>query len=200
MSKIQRRRFLVVTGAVLAAPCSSFAQSAQKAHRIGFLSPDAFASTAGEQDRKMFPASLRELGYEEGKNLVIEWCWGDGKIENLSALAEELVRIKLELIVARTTGSIAAAKRATSTTPIVMLGGNFPVEIGRVENLARPGGNVTGTSYYTRELVGKQLQILKEVVPSAIRVASRGIPARHVRKALESIWEMRSNVLRQASG
>jgi len=84
MSQAQRRRFLVVTGVLLAAPFFSFAQPAQKVRQIGFLSPDAFASGTGDEARKMFPASLRKFGYEEGKNLVIEWRWGDGKVENLS--------------------------------------------------------------------------------------------------------------------
>jgi ABC-type uncharacterized transport system substrate-binding protein len=171
MSQIQRRRFLVVTGVLLAAPLLSFAQPAQKVHRIGFISPDAFASGIGEEARKMFPASLRRLGYEEGKNLFIEWRWGDGKVENLRALAEDLVRLRVDIIVARTNGPIAAAKEASRTMPIVMLNGNFPVEAGFVASLARPGGNVTGTSYYSGELQGKQLQMLKQVAPSTKRLA-----------------------------
>jgi putative ABC transport system substrate-binding protein len=119
----------------------------------------------------MFPASLRRFGYEEGKNLVIEWRWANAKPETLFELAEELVRLKVELIVARTNGPVAAAKQATRTIPVVMLNGNYPVESGLVASLARPGGNVTGTSYYSPELIGKQLQILKEVAPNTTRVA-----------------------------
>lgn len=146
MDEPHRRKFLLGAGALLAAPLTSVAQPVQKAWRIGFLSPEAFASRGGEEARKMFPASLRRFGYDEGKNLVIEWRWGNAKAETLPALAEQLVRLKVELIVARTNDPIEAAKRATRTIPIVMLNGSYPVELRLVESLARPGGNVTGTS------------------------------------------------------
>jgi putative ABC transport system substrate-binding protein len=171
MSRIRRRRLLIATGALLATPLSSFAQSTQAVRRIGFLSPDTYAAPAGQQAREMFPASLQRFGYREGKNLIIDWRWGEAKFETLPALAEELVRQKVELIVARTNGPIEAAKRATRTIPIVMLNGNYPVETGLVESLARPGGNVTGTSYQSPETLEKQLQMLKETTSSAVRVA-----------------------------
>lgn len=114
MGQAYRRRFLLGAGALLATvPLISVAQPARKPRRIGFLSPDAFASIPGKQAREMFATSLRRFGYVEGKNLVIEWRWGDAKPETLPALAEELVRLQVELIVARTNGPIAAAKRAT---------------------------------------------------------------------------------------
>jgi putative ABC transport system substrate-binding protein len=168
---MNRRDAILILTAFGAVPRSLRAQQAGKVWRIGFLSPDSFASNAGEQARKMFPASLRRLGYELGKNLEIEWRWGDGKKESLPALVEELVRIKVELIVARTSGAIMAAKQATRTIPIVMLNGNYPVELGIVESLARPGGNITGTSYQSIETGEKRLQLLKEVSPRLVSVA-----------------------------
>src|SRR5450631_288366 len=142
MRKDHRRTLLFGVAAYLAAPLASFAQPALRVRRIGFLSPDASASRTGQQARHMFPAALRRLGYEEGCNLVIEWRWSEGKVE-LPALAEELVRLKVELIVARTNDPIAAAKRATRTIPIVMLNGKYPVEMGLVQSLSRPGSNIT---------------------------------------------------------
>jgi ABC-type uncharacterized transport system substrate-binding protein len=168
----RRRDLLIASGALLAIPRYSRGQPVrQKVRRIGFLNPDAFASGAGQFAWTMFPASLRRLGYEEGKNLVIEWRWGEPGGGTLRKLAEELVRLNVEVIVARTNAPIAAAMQATRTIPIVMLNGNYPVETGFVESLARPGGNVTGTSYYSPELIGKQLQMLKDISPIAVRLA-----------------------------
>ena len=162
---MNRRDAVVSLLALCAAP--SIAQPDAKVRRIGYLSPDQ-SDAAG---RKRFSESLRRLGYEEGRNLVIEWRWGDGDGEKVAALAEELVRVKVEVIVARTNGPINAAKRATRAIPIVMLNGNYPVELGIVESLARPGGNITGTSYISAEFYEKQLQLLKEMAPRTIRVA-----------------------------
>ena len=168
---MNRRNTVIAFFALGTVPLASFAQPSQRVRRIGFLSPDASASVSGLQARRMFPTSLRRLGYEEGNNLVIEWRWGEAKSETLPALAEELVRLKVELIVARTNDPIAAAKRATRTIPIVMLNGSHPVEMGFVESLPRPGGNITGTLYSSSELIEKQIEILREVAPRAVRVA-----------------------------
>ncbi len=154
-----------------AAPRVLMAQSPGKVRRIGFLSADNLANPASQEAKTVFPASLKALGYEEGRNLVIEWRWGEAKEVSLPALAEELVRLKVELIVARTNAPIAAAMRATRVIPIVMLNASFPVEMGFVGSLARPGGNITGTSYSSPEVFEKQLQILKEIAPGAIRLA-----------------------------
>ena len=170
MNKTQRRTFLLASGALIAAPLASFAQPAPKARRIGVLSPDSANSVHGEDLRK-FSDALRPLGYEEGKNLVIEWRWGEGKPDTLPALSEELLRLNVELIVARTNGPTAAAMRATRSIPIVMLSGAYPVELGLIQSLARPGGNVTGTTYFSGGLPGKQLQMLKEIAPNLVRVA-----------------------------
>jgi putative tryptophan/tyrosine transport system substrate-binding protein len=133
---------------------------------------------------------LRELGYEEGKNIVVEWRFGDGKVDikapslssgdvsrvspSLSALATELVGLKVAVIVTGGTGPTRAAKEATSTIPIVMAQDNDPVVSGVVASLARPGGNITGLSNFAPELSSKRLEILKEVVPKLSRVAVLG--------------------------
>ena len=161
----------MVAGALLASPIADAQRAQSGRSRIGILSLDTSASIAGRQVVEMFPAALAKLGYREGDNLRIEWRWTDGKSAELSALAAGLVRLPVDVIVARTNDPIVAAKNATRSIPIVMLNGNFPVETGLVESLAHPGGNVTGTSYISPETLGKQMQVLKEVVPRARRVA-----------------------------
>jgi ABC-type uncharacterized transport system substrate-binding protein len=161
----------MLAGTLLASPIIG-AQRAEKRWRAGFLTLDTAASIAGRQTLEMFPAALAKQGYRQGSNLEIEWRWADGRSAELSELAAGLVRLPVDIIVARTNGPIVAAKNATRTIPIVMLNGNFPVETGLVESLARPGGNVTGTSYISPETLGKQMQVLKEVVPRARRVAA----------------------------
>ena len=117
---------------------------------------------------------MRELGYVEGKNIVIEWRYAEGKIDRLPALAAELVRLKVDVIVTAGPAATRAAKQATATIPIVMAFDNDPVGSGFVANLARPGGNITGLSTFAPELSGKQLELLKEIVPKLSRVAVLG--------------------------
>ena len=119
----------------------------------------------------MFPPALAKLGYTEGRNLEIVWRWADGEAADLPGLAAGLVGLPVDIMVARTNAPIVAAKNATRSIPIVMLNGNFPVETGLVASLARPGGNVTGTSYISPDTFAKQVQMLKEIVPRASRVA-----------------------------
>lgn len=168
---VTRRQFVLVLGVGVLSPYSSFAQQQAKVWRIGFLSLDTSRSDAGQLALERFPAALAKLGYGEGRNLVIEWRWADGKAADLPELAAGLVRAGVDIIVARTNESIRAAKDATRSIPIVMLNGNFPVEIGLVESLARPGGNVTGTAYVSPEIMAKQMQLLKEIVPRVRRIA-----------------------------
>lgn len=171
MRNDHRRTFILLSAALLAAPHAAIAQPAQKLRRIGFLSLDTSDSPAGQGVLKAFPAALNKLGYKVGENLVIEWRWAEGKIERLPGLAEDLVRGKVEIIVARTNDPIVAAMRATKTIPIVMFNGNLPVESKLVASLARPGGNVTGTSYIVPSMFAKQMEILKELAPRATRFA-----------------------------
>lgn len=170
---MDRRRFTLAalaSGALV--PLASLAQQPQKVRRIGVLSLDAPNAPTGQQQQRLFRESLRRFGYEEGTNLATEWRFAEGKVERLSALAEELVRLKVELILTTASNeATAVAKRATRAIPIVMHLANDPVENGLVESLARPGGNVTGTTYAPFSVIDKQFQILKEAVTGATRVA-----------------------------
>ncbi len=149
------------------------AQQPTKIPRIGYLSGASPAAFAGRVDA--FRQGLRELGYVEGKNIVIEWRYAEGKPERMSELATELVRLKVDLIVsAGGAPTTRAAKEATVTIPIVMAADSDPVGDGFVASLARPGGNITGLSRLGPELSGKQLELLKETVPRLVRAAVLG--------------------------
>ena len=168
-NKITRRAFCSM---LLALPVAARAQQATKIPRIGFLGATTLPATSARIEA--FRHGLRELGYIEGKNIVIEYRWAEGKIERLPDLAAELVRLKVDVIVTSSAAPTRAAKEATSTIPIVMANDNDPLGIGHVASLARPGGNVTGVSTYAPEISGKQLELLKEVVPKLSRVAVLG--------------------------
>src|SRR5207249_2974647 len=142
------------------------AQQAGKVYRIGYLSAPTHQSV--ERALEEFLRTLRELGWVEGKNLIIEYRWAEGKVERLPGLAAELVRRNVDVIVAPAGSAALAAKNATSSIPIVMMFPSDPVELGLVASLNRPEANVTGTSFTLGpEIFGKQLQILKETVPRA---------------------------------
>jgi putative tryptophan/tyrosine transport system substrate-binding protein len=143
-----------------------------KVPRIGYLGG---ATPSAVSDRiEAFRQGLRELGYIEGENLVIEWRPAEGKFDRLPALAAELVRLKVNIIVTGGPASTRAAKAATSTIPIVMAQDNDPVANGFVASLARPGGNITGLATLSPEIGGKRLELLKEIVPKLSRVAVLG--------------------------
>ena len=154
----------------LAAPLAAEAQQAAKVARIGYLSPHLATSP---HLREAFRQGLRDLGYVEGRNLVIEYRDAEGKVERLPALAAELVALKVDVIVTEggNTAAPLAAKQATGTLPIVFASAADPVGSGLVTSLARPGGNVTGLSALGPELVGKRLELLKQAVPGIDRVA-----------------------------
>ena len=160
------RRTLIFIVAFLVAAVVAQAQPASQVHRIGVLLHDGAPPGLLEAFRE----GLRELGYAEGKNIAIELRNAEGKNERLSALADELVRLKVEVILAVNTPSAHAAKKATKTIPIVMTRVADPVGSGLVPSLARPGGNVTGLSILPRGLAAKQIQLLREIVPSISRV------------------------------
>ncbi|HEV8531533.1 MAG TPA: ABC transporter substrate-binding protein [Methylomirabilota bacterium] len=175
---MERRIFMaVMAGGLLAAPLAAEGQQAGKILRIGFLSPSSPSDSRNPLRLGALQEGLRELGYVEGQNLSIESRWAEGKYERLPGLAAELVRLKVDVIVTYAPPAIQAAKEATATIPIVMGGVIDPVATGFVASLARPGGNITGLSLMAPELVGKQLEILKEVVPKVTRVAVLGNPA-----------------------
>jgi putative tryptophan/tyrosine transport system substrate-binding protein len=168
----------VLTAVLLSPVCSGTeAQPPTRVPRIGYLSA---SDPAGESTRsEAIRLALRDLGYVEGQNIAIEYRYAEGKIDRYAELAAELVRLKVDIIlVAGGTGVIQAAKNATKTIPIVMAGTPIdPVEIGLVDSLARPGGNVTGITLLTRELGGKRLELLKEAIPKLARVAVLYDPA-----------------------
>jgi ABC-type uncharacterized transport system substrate-binding protein len=163
--------------AMLLALCvSADAQQPGKIPRIGFLigsSPSANAARI-----EAFRQGLRDLGYIEGKNIVIEWRSAEGKVDRFPALAAELVRLNVDVIVAAGPVSTRPAKEATVTIPIVMTQDTDPVGNGFVASLARPGGNITGLSTLSPEISGKQLELLKEIVPKLSRVAVLGTSTR----------------------
>jgi putative ABC transport system substrate-binding protein len=149
-------------------------QPAGKIPRIGFLSRDLHPSDsrAAEPRRlEFFRQGLRELDYIEGKTLIIEYRYAEGRPERLPVLAEELVRLKVDIIVTDTVAPARAARKATSTIPIVMVSAGNPIQAGLVASLARPGGNVTALTGLNSELLGKRLELLKEVVPKVTRFA-----------------------------
>jgi ABC-type uncharacterized transport system substrate-binding protein len=143
------------------------AQQATKLPRVGYM----IGSLSGSAGTEAFRQGLRELGYAEGKNILIEWRADEGNRDRQRAIAAEMVQLKVDIIVAVGAGDIRAAKEATTTIPIVMIEGSDPVASGLVASLARPGGNITGLATLRPELIGKRLEILKEVVPKLSRVA-----------------------------
>jgi len=170
------RKFLRLLVATILLITASIAEAQQPAKipRIGFLSRDlhpADSRAAAPHRLEVFRQGLRELGYIEGKSIVIEYRYADGRLERLPALAEELVRLKVDIIVTDTGAPARAAKKATSTIPIVVVSAGNPIQGGLVASLARPGGNVTGLTGLTSELLGKRLELLKEIVPKASRFA-----------------------------
>jgi putative ABC transport system substrate-binding protein len=161
---------------ILTAPLAAEAQPATKVYRIGNLNPGSPLLTPHLWE--VFRQGLRELGYVEGQNLVMENRYAEGSEERLRDLAAELVRLKVDVIVAGGATAIRAAQHATRTIPIVMAGaGDDPVRQGFVASLAHPGGNITGLSFLSAELPGKRLEILKETVPQSTRIAVLANPA-----------------------
>jgi len=163
---------LTVCAMLLALSSPSQAQQPKNVPQIGFL---GFTSLSGIAARiEAFRQGLRELGYVDGKNIVIEYRSAEGKLDRLSELAAELVRLKVDVIVTSGPSVTRAVKEATTTIPIVMGFDTDPVGNGFVASLARPGGNITGLSVVSPELSGKQLELLKEIVPKLSRVAVLG--------------------------
>jgi putative ABC transport system substrate-binding protein len=173
-----RRKLLVALGAcALAAPLFSFAQQQGKVWRVGFLSQRGRPDSLDSDVFGAFPRGMRELGYVEGKNLVIEWRFADGKVERLPSLASELVQMKVDVIVTNGTPATSAAQKATTTIPIVFGSAGDPVGSGLIKSLARPGGNITGFTNISGELGPKHLEMLRGMVPKLSRVAVLVNPA-----------------------
>ena len=165
---MDRRAFIAGTLGLFAVPLGARAQPAAKVARIGYLTPNLAADS---HLHDAFRQGLRDLGYVEGRNIVVEYRDGEGKPERLPAYAAELVALNVDVLVATNTPGALAAKQATRTLPIVFAAVGDPVTSGLVTSLPRPGGNVTGTSGRAPDLIGKCLEQLKHAVPGAIRVA-----------------------------
>ena len=173
---MRRRDTVLALIALGVAPLAAFAQQPAKVWRIGFLSSLAGPNQATEALRDQ----LRILGYIEGRNLAFEYRWSAGADERLPAMAADLVQLKVDVIVTHAGLPPAAARRATSTIPIVTAATADPVGQGLVASLARPGGNLTGLSMMSTDLTGKRVQLLREIVPKATRIAvlaMKGTPA-----------------------
>jgi putative tryptophan/tyrosine transport system substrate-binding protein len=164
---------LLMTLAVglFATPCAANAQPITKVARMGVLFVGAPPSSPDWQQRSLFLQALRDLGWLEGQNLMVEHRWASGKVDRLADLAAELVRLKVDVLVVRDTDSLHAARQATTTIPIVTLTPADPVALGYVASLARPGGNITGVGSEVQQLGGKLLEVLKGAVPQVTEVA-----------------------------
>jgi putative tryptophan/tyrosine transport system substrate-binding protein len=167
---MERRTFIgVIAGGLLAAPLAAEAQQAAKVPRIGFLGNSTAALEANLVGP--FREGLRELGYVEGRNILIEYRWAEGQYERFPALIAELIALKVDVIVTAGTPAALAVKKATTSIPLVMAAVGDPIGVGLVASLARPGGNVTGLSAIAPELEGKRLELLREVVPKLSSIA-----------------------------
>ena len=168
----KRRKLIVALGAgALAGPFGSFAQPPGRVWRVGFLGPRKIVDVDIDVHFGAFRPAMRALGYVEGKNLIIEWRFADGKVERLPGLARELVNLKVDVIVAAGTPSTLAAQKAITTIPIVMVNIGDPVGSGFVKSLAHPDGNITGLSIMSGEFGPKHLEMLLSAAPKVSRVS-----------------------------
>jgi putative ABC transport system substrate-binding protein len=168
---MRRRGFITLLGGAAAWPLAARAQQAQPMRRIGVLMGIVNNTIAGLARAKAFRQELERLGWVEGRTVVIEYRWAEGHNERLSAIAAELLRLNMDVLVTEGTPVTAAAKQATSGIPIVFVAVGDPVGTGLVASLARPGGNVTGLSNQNRDLASKRVQLLREVVSGLGRLA-----------------------------
>src|SRR5215470_16638427 len=163
---MRREIITLLGGAAVRWPLAASAQTQPKIPRVGYV----FGSTPTVADYiEAFRQGLRELGYLEGQTIVLELRWAEGRVERMPELVAELVGLNVDVLVAVSTPAVLAAKNATQTIPIVMVAPD-PVGIGLVGSLSRPGGNVTGLSYFSEAIFAKRLQLLKELVPGLVRV------------------------------
>jgi len=165
----KRREFITLLGGTAAWPLAARAQQAGKVHRIGVL--ETISTTLNVANFYALREGLRQLGYAEGQNLVIEYRSADGRDDRFPGLARELLALKVDVIVTRGTPAAKAVKNATSTVPVVMMASGDPVGVGLVTSLARPGGNITGLSAIVGELSPKRLELIREIVPGLARIA-----------------------------
>jgi len=164
---MRRREFIAIFGGVAAWPL--VARAREKVYRIGFLGVTSRAEYGRQVDA--LRAGLRQLGYEEGNNIVFEYRWAEGRYDRLPELAAELVNLNVDVLVAHSTPGAQAAKQATLTIPIVVPAVADPVDVGLVTSLARPGGNLTGLTFFLAEICAKRVELLKEAIPTLTRMA-----------------------------
>jgi putative tryptophan/tyrosine transport system substrate-binding protein len=196
-SRIQNRKWLGIVAIGFAfSMCGAVAHAQPKVVRIGFLGPTSAASNTGRMEA--LRAGLRDLGYLEGKNLVIESRWAEGKFDRLPELAAELVRLNVDVILTAGTPGIRAAKNATTTIPVVMVTSGDPVAFGFVASLARPGGNVTGSSNFSPELCAKRVELLKETLPRIQRLGALFNPEPSGNGADSEVAQDSSSTIRSA--
>ena len=164
-ANMKRREFITLLGSAAAAwPVAARAQQPVQMKRVGMLM--GFANDAfGQVSAKAFQQQLERLGWTEGRTVAIEYRWAEGRPERYADIVAEFIRLKVDVIVTTATPSTAAAMQATSTIPIVFIGSGDPVATGLVASLARPGGNVTGLSNQNRDVAGKRVELLREIVP-----------------------------------
>jgi len=161
---MRRREFVTLLGTSVALPVAARAQQPNQIARIGYLSQESAAFDRSHGDSAAFRDAMGDLGYVEGKNLHIEFRYADADLDRLPALAAELVGLNVDIIVTYSVGT-NAARRVTATIPIVQAVGSDLVAAGFAKSLARPGGNVTGLTFFQSELMAKRLEVLKEILP-----------------------------------
>jgi putative tryptophan/tyrosine transport system substrate-binding protein len=166
---MQRREFITLLGGVAAWALVARAQPRGKVYRIGFLGVTSRSEYGRHVDA--LRTGLRQLGYEEGNNIVFEYRWAEGRYDRLPELAAELVNLNVDVLVAHSTPGARAAKQATSTIPIVVAAVADPVDVGLVASLARPGGNLTGLTFFLAEICSKRVELIREAIPTLTRVA-----------------------------
>ena len=192
---MQRRAFIgVLTGRLLAAPLAAGAQQAGKIYRVGFLGNSTAALEANLVGP--FREGLRDLGYVEGRNVVIEYRWAEGKYERFPALVAELLALKVDVIVTAGTPAAVAVKQATTTVPLVMAAVGDPVGTGLITSLARPGGNLTGLAAISPDLEGKRLELLRELLPKLSLVSFMVNPVNPLHSVSEKHAQEAAKMLR----
>src|SRR5690242_2351874 len=193
--EMPRRAFLAtIAGGLLAAPFASEAQEAGKVYRVGFLGNSTAALEANLVGS--FREGLRDLGYVEGRNVVIEYRWAEGKYERFPALVAELLALKVDVIVTAGTPAAVAVKQATTTVPLVMAAVGDPVGTGLIASLARPGGNLTGLAAISPDLEGKRFELLRELLPKLSVVSFMVNPVNPLHSVSEKHAREAAKVLR----
>jgi putative tryptophan/tyrosine transport system substrate-binding protein len=189
MFETRRREFISLLGGAVAWPVAARTQQSAKVARIGFLGATSLSSPVYKRNVDALRDGLRDLGYIEGQNIVIEFRWADGDYDRLPELAAEIVRLKPDVIITHGTPGTLAAKHTTTTIPIVMAVVGDAVVTGVVPSIARPGGNITGLTFFNPELGAKRLELLKEAFPRSRRVGVLVNPGNAMARAIVQAME-----------